>query len=726
MVKGDANHADTAPGQVSVTIKPKESTPTITLNPTSFIYDGTAKTPAVTVTDDGKVIDGPGTAKPEYSVSYRDNTNAGMATVTVSNNNGGNYIVNGTATFEITKKVPTFTAPAGIPNLQYNGETQELVTAGVCHEGTVEYSVNGGNYSSAIPVGTAVGTYTIDYKVLGDANHSDTAPVRLTVSIGKNEVTNPTISLSQDTFIYNGSQQKPTITVYDNNSRLIPEREYVATITGTNGNNGMVNVDTYTITITTPGTSNYVITDDGKTNIQTFKILPAGQEAISITGTKAQVYYGDTIQLGTTGGTGDGTVTWKIEGGTDTTLTQTGLLTVKDVNTSITVTATRSKGGNYGDVSATWVFTAGKKPVTAVLTGVDRTYAAGDKTVTVTAVVPNSELVAGDSITIANLSGMFDTDSVGTAKKVTVNRSNPNISGNNSDKYTVTIPETTTASILAETATVDTDPEAVPNLTYDASKAQYLVTAGTVTGGTMVYSLDNGTNFYAAIPEAKDAGTYTVYFKAQGDGNHTDSEVKSVQVTIDKQTVTPQIELSPPSAQYDSNVKRPDVIVRDDANNIIPVSEYTVVYDTATNWKDVGDHKVTVKNIDGGNYKITDTDAIFSITITDQNPLEIVNKPGLVHYGDTFTLSAVGGSGNSAVTWSSSDDTIAHIDANGLVTIKGVGSATITATKPGGGNYDTVTASYPLNAWQKPITAIVTARDRVYKAGDVSAELIIS
>ena len=732
MVKGDANHADTEPGQVSVTIKPKESTPTITLNPTSFIYDGTAKTPAVTVTDDGKVIDGPGTAKPEYSVSYRDNTNAGMATVTVSNKNGGNYIVNGTATFEITKKAPTFTAPAGIPNLQYNGEAQELVTAGVCHEGTVEYSVNGGNYSSAIPVGTAVGTYTIDYKVLGDANHSDTAPVRLTVSIGKNVVKIPGISLSQNQFTFNNSQQKPVITVSDDSGRLIPEREYKVEIEGTNGNVGMVDVDKYTVTITTPDTSNYVITNDGTVNVRTFEIVPADQESIVINGTQAQVRYGDDIQLSVTGGTGAGTISWEVaakDGSTiASTISPTGLLTVRDVGGPYTVTVTRARP-NYGTVSAKWEFSVSKKPVTAVLTGVDRPYAAGDKTVTVTAVVPDSELVAGDSITIADLSGVFDTDSVGTAKKVTVNRSNPNISGNNSDKYTVTIPETTTASILAGAAEVTADP--TPNtLTYDVSKDQELVTAGTAAGGTMVYSID-GTNFYAAIPETKDAGTYTVYYKAQGDGNHTDSEVKSVQVTIDKLTVASgdvQIELTPPSGQYDGNVKRPEVVVRDKANNVIPATEYKVTYvdDSGENWTNQGTYKVKVENITGGNYVVETATADFVISTSAQAPLEIVNKPGLVHYGDTFTLSAVGGSGNSAVTWSSSDENIAFVDANGFVTIKGVGSATITATKAGGVNYDETKATYPLNAWEKPITAIVTAKDRVYKAGDDSAELIIS
>ncbi|MCI9474807.1 MAG: S-layer homology domain-containing protein, partial [Flavonifractor sp.] len=724
MVKGDANHEDTAPSSRSVTINPREITPVITLEKNSYEYDGTPQTPDVTV------MDGTNTINPtEYTVSYQNNTNAGTATVTVSDNNGGNYIVNGTATFEITKKAPTVTAPAKITGLQYNGAAQELVTAGVCHEGTVVYSVNGGNYSSAIPEGMAVGTYTIDYKVLGDANHSDTAPVQLTVEIGRNEVTNPTISLSQDTFIYNGSQQKPTITVYDNNSRLIPEREYVATITGTNGNNGMVDVDTYTITITTPPTSNYDMTADGTVNVRTFEILPAGQEAISITGTKAQVHYGDTIQLGTTGGSGNGTIRWEVkakDGSASTsTISATGLLTVKDVGGPLVVTATRSIDGNYADVSATWEFSAGKKPVTAVLTGVDKPFD-GSAAATVKAKVAASDLVFGDTFDIPDLTGTFDNANVGTNKTITITGSAPTISDPKAANYEITYPDTATASILAGAATVDTAPVAVAPLTYDASRAQELVTAGTVTGGTLVYSLD-GTNYTPSIPKAKDAGEHTVYYKAQGDNNHTDSAVGTVEVTIGKQTVTPNIELTPPSAKYDGEVKRPTVTVRDTANNIIPESEYkhTYVTDNNENWTDQGTYTVKIENISGGNYVVEMATADFTISTTAQDPLEIVNKPGLVHYGDTFTLSAVGGSGSGKVTWSSSDDTIADIDANGFVTIKGVGSATITATKPGGGNYDTVTADYPLSALPKPVTAIVTADDKVYD-GKTNATLHVT
>lgn len=730
MVKGDANHADTAPGQVSVTIKPKEITPTITLNPTSFIYDGTAKTPAVTVTDDGKVIDGPGTAKPEYSVSYRDNTNAGTATVTVSDNNGGNYIVNGTATFEITKKAPTVTAPKEIAGLQYNGERQDLVQAGVTNDGTVYYSVNGGNYTSAVPSESAVGTYTIAWKVRGDGNHSDTEPATLTVGIGKNEVKTPGISLSPDQFTFNNSQQKPVITVSDDSGRLIPEHEYTVTITGTKNNN-MVDVDTYTVTITTPPTSNYDMTNDGTVNVRTFKIVPADQESISITGTQSQVRYGDDIQLGVSGGTGAGTISWTVAAkdgsAIESEISPTGLLTVRDVGGPLVVTVTRTRP-NYGTVSAEWEFSVAKKPVTAEVTVTPKPFDGNTSVAAaaITAAVNTGDLVSGDSITISGLEGTYDSSSAGTDKTVALNSGNAKVTGTNWEKYDITYPKTVPGAILSAAAEVIADP--TPNtLTYDASKAQELVTAGTVTGGTMVYSLD-GTNFTAAIPKAKDAATYTVHFKAQGDGNHTDSAVKSVPATIGQQTVTPQIELTPPSAQYDGNVKRPEVIVRDADNNVIPESEYKATYvtDSGENWTDQGTYTVKVENITGGNYIVNDATANFSISTSAQAPLEIVNKPGLVHYGDTFTLSAVGGSGNSAVTWSSSDDTIAHIDGNGLVTIKGVGPAKITATKPGGGNYDTVTAEYPLNALQKPITAIVTAKDRVYKAGDVSAELIVS
>ena len=79
-----------------ITIAPKEVTnPTIEIEPAG-VYDGTEKTPAVTVKDEDTTI-----PSSEYTVEYSNNTNAGNATVTLNNIEGGNYTVSGTDTFEI-------------------------------------------------------------------------------------------------------------------------------------------------------------------------------------------------------------------------------------------------------------------------------------------------------------------------------------------------------------------------------------------------------------------------------------------------------------------------------------------------------------------------------------------------------------------------------------------------------------------------------------------------
>ena len=54
----------------------------------------------------------------------------------------------------------------------------------------MQYSLTeNGTYSLGIPTGTDAGTYTVWYRVIGDANHNDTAPASVEVSIGKKPLT---------------------------------------------------------------------------------------------------------------------------------------------------------------------------------------------------------------------------------------------------------------------------------------------------------------------------------------------------------------------------------------------------------------------------------------------------------------------------------------------------------------------------------------------------------
>ena len=116
--------------------------------------------------------------------------------------------------------------------------------------------------------------------------------------------------------------------------------------------------------------------------------------------------------------------------------------------------------------------------------------------------------------------------------KMTVDDSNydyTDVEGYDSTNHTVT--RTIAVTVNPAPAKVLTAPSAIKNLVFDGNSKE-LVTAGTASGGTMVYSLD-GVSFSETIPTATEAGTYTVHYKVSGDENHSDSAVGQVSVTID-------------------------------------------------------------------------------------------------------------------------------------------------------------------------------------------------
>ena len=170
---------------VYFSITPRTVTaPTITVSGAPFIYTGSAITPEITVTDDlGRVID-----PKEYSVSYKDNTNAGTATITVTDNDGGNYTVSGTTTFEIEKAMQT--VAAGNVSGVY-GETDKAVavTAAI---GDVTFVSSDENVVTVDAAGTLTfrksGTAEITVRAAGDANHYG-AQTKITVTVAKAPVT---------------------------------------------------------------------------------------------------------------------------------------------------------------------------------------------------------------------------------------------------------------------------------------------------------------------------------------------------------------------------------------------------------------------------------------------------------------------------------------------------------------------------------------------------------
>ena len=103
-VSGKGNYGGTK--TTTFTIKVKTITPTVTLNKTSFIYNGTAQSPEVTVKDGNTTL----TVDTDYTLAITKNTNVGTADVVVTLK--GNYSGNKTEHFTITKRTLTVTADA--------------------------------------------------------------------------------------------------------------------------------------------------------------------------------------------------------------------------------------------------------------------------------------------------------------------------------------------------------------------------------------------------------------------------------------------------------------------------------------------------------------------------------------------------------------------------------------------------------------------------------------
>ena len=214
--------AKTGTGTMTITLiikaDPEATDFDVTL-PTSLTYDGTAKTASAAAKS---TVTGMGTITVEY---YRDGTkvdsavNVGDYTVKLNVAAGTHYntgtVESNDWKFTITKGTPTVTKPTA-NNLTFSGEAQALVTAGSASGGVMQYSLDNTNWSTEIPTAVNVGTYTVYYKVIGDANHNDTEAQSVSVEIKSKPNPAPTPEPEQKSIVIGTeiSADAPSISDY--------------------------------------------------------------------------------------------------------------------------------------------------------------------------------------------------------------------------------------------------------------------------------------------------------------------------------------------------------------------------------------------------------------------------------------------------------------------------------------------------------------------------------
>lgn len=90
---------------------------------------------------------------------------------------------NGTLT--VNKAIAVVTPPTAIEGLKFTGNPLILINAGHTTGGTLEYALDEQDYSPVLPTATAVGTYTVYYRVNGGTNYNDVGSDSLMVTIAE-------------------------------------------------------------------------------------------------------------------------------------------------------------------------------------------------------------------------------------------------------------------------------------------------------------------------------------------------------------------------------------------------------------------------------------------------------------------------------------------------------------------------------------------------------------
>ena len=164
----------------------------------------------------------------------------------------------GTVTIKVNKATPTFTAPTAQENLTYTGQEQALITAGMTDHGTMQYSLTeNGTYSPDIPTGTDAGAYTVWYRVIGDANHKDTAPASVAVRIGQKPLTITGVTAASKT--YDGTKNADITSVTFDGVTLNRGTDYTVTASFDKASVGNGKSITATVTLIGQAAQNYAL-----------------------------------------------------------------------------------------------------------------------------------------------------------------------------------------------------------------------------------------------------------------------------------------------------------------------------------------------------------------------------------------------------------------------------------------------------------------------------------
>lgn len=663
-----------------------ELTVTVTETPT---YDGTPKTPALTVQVDGVTLD-----DGDYMAIYKNNVNAGenSATVTVYGVVDAYAGLTGTATFTIQKANQTVTFAKPGEQTAIYGETFANTAAAKLDSANATISYSSSDDSIAT-VNASTGEVTI--LKAGEVTITATAAATENVNEGKVEYkltinkANPTLTFA------NSSVSVKTTGSVSNELTTVPSslkvtyssnNPSVATVDATTGKVTLVGEGEATITATfvadekyNGATATYTLTVDNDAIVYTVEGWYGTYDAQehSITVNVATPADGATVTYSTTE---DGTYTENAP-----TYTNAGTYTV----------CYKIKAQGYDTVTSSAKVIINKAVLTdATVTG--GTYT-GQPVGNVSEVKAGELTVPEDSYEVSYVNNV----DAGTAVAIITAKADSNFVGTVAETFTIT------PKALKE--------EMVSDIADQPYTGDQLTPTVIVTDGTT--PLVEGRDFTVSYGSNNEVGTGKGTVTIKGTGNYTGEVTKTFNIT---NTGTFKVFVDNSEHTYNGNVHTPTVVVYavDEDGVMTPLTaniDYDVTY--ADNI-DAGTASVTITGkgayaANGESWR--STTVYFTIQPAEQSVTFAGVTDGKMEktYGDSaFEQAAtvilnpeVSGQAPGTVTYASSNPAVATVGSDGKVTIVGAGAATITASAAATQNYKGAEASYTLTVKPKDINS---------------------
>ena len=529
--------------------------------------------------------------------------------------------------------------------------------------------------------------YTVDYTdntnageatvtVSGKGNYTGTKTENFTIAPA--QLNDATVKVN-GTYTYTGQAQTPAAgdVVVTLGGKTVPSDQY------TIGASNNINAGQATVTVTAKAGGNYTGSASGKFTIALASLNDAKVEVsggpFTYDGTSKDPTVTVTLDSKTLSASTDYTLSYSNSNGGDGNLTNAG-----------TVTVTATGKGNY-TATATGTFTINKaQPNYTPPTGLTATY--GDT-------LKDVPLTDGWAWNDLNTS-------VGNVGENTFPATyNKDSSGNyNPVQQNLTVKVSPASYKITLTGQADSPTQ----ITLEEAQVE----PGN-TGAAVSYGM-NTTNTAPSKWQAEKAfsgltadTTYYFFAKVAATTNYAETISTGVAITTpEKEVSSISIQTQPAKLAYtsgqtlDLNGLSVQVSYRDNTSKTIGWDANKLTADPAqgTVLTVTGHSGKTVTISYGG--KTAKTDAL-TVGKAEQAALSITGKPTTVYNGDTFTLTTTGGSGTGTVTWEIISGP-ATVDANGKVTVTGIGEIQIKAVKAADAEYAQSETTIALTAVKKP------------------------